>query len=419
MTTQHLGGYTFEGGFPTPETIQKAYNDADLNRAIHAYRFFHPAVAMSAAWSSKLDAGAVPNRTFAFVDGDPRRVASTPIADAATACALLDLREGPIIVDVPPGPLVCSIDDLHQRHVMDLGVPGPDQGHGGLYLIVPPDFRGTLPGGYHVGRSSTFRALLLVRAIPPRGDVEAGIELARHVKLRTLDVAAEPVAMTWLPTREEIPAVDRLETTLEFWRALHDIVDREPALPEYDDAYRELAVLGIEKGKPFLPDRRMIQILERAAEAANAQLRVQSFADRRPNRVVWPGRQWEWPREVIGAGALCWLCLRDRSGAYLDGSKTYKLAVWLPVPASLCWSITAYDPLGNQQLGTLRSRNELADELAGTSVELYFGPTPPASHEARWIETRPGRGWFTYVRIYGPRPAALDGSWRLGDFQIV
>lgn len=38
------GGYEFPGGFPAPETAQKAYDDADLNRAVQAYRFFFPLV---------------------------------------------------------------------------------------------------------------------------------------------------------------------------------------------------------------------------------------------------------------------------------------------------------------------------------------------------------------------------------------
>jgi hypothetical protein len=31
--------YVFEGGFPTPQTVQRACDDADLMRAITAYRF--------------------------------------------------------------------------------------------------------------------------------------------------------------------------------------------------------------------------------------------------------------------------------------------------------------------------------------------------------------------------------------------
>jgi len=45
-----------------------------------------------------------------------------------------------------------------------------------------------------------------------------------------------------------------------------------------------------------------------------------------------------------GFGSLYWLGARDKTGAYLDGSKTYKLTVPLPVPAKLFWSVTVYDP---------------------------------------------------------------------------
>ena len=38
----------------------------------------------------------------------------------------------------------------------------------------------------------------------------------------------------------------------------------------------------------------MKKILEKAAQIANAQMRVQSFADRRPDRVMWKDRRWEW-----------------------------------------------------------------------------------------------------------------------------
>ena len=43
-----------------------------------------------------------------------------------------------------------------------------------------------------------------------------------------------------------------------------------------------------------MPDARMKHTHEQAAQIGNAQMRVQSFADRRPDRVVWPDRQWEW-----------------------------------------------------------------------------------------------------------------------------
>ena len=108
-----------------------------------------------------------------------------------------------------------------------------------------------------------------------------------------------------------------------------------------------------------------------------------------------------------------------------DGNKTYRLTVPLPVPASLFWSLTVYDPLTRSEVQTtqrraaLRSQYELADMLAAKTVDLYFGPRPPKGHETRWIETLPDRGWFCYFRIYGPQAAAFDGTWRPGDFEIV
>jgi hypothetical protein len=221
-----------------------------------------------------------------------------------------------------------------------------------------------------------------------------------------------------------------------------------------------LAALGIARGKPFAPDARMRGILENAAKAGLAQLRVQSFADRRPDRVVWPDRQWEWAalryedgdfntanhvdleaREVwfyqaigaspamfrrkAGSGSLYWLGLRDATGTYLDGGKTYKLTVPQPVPGKLFWSVTVYDAETRSQVQTdqgkaaLRSMFELKDEAGERAAELYFGPKAPAGKEGQWIKTIPGKGWFVYFRVYGPEHAAFDGTWKPGDFDEV
>jgi len=130
-------------------------------------------------------------------------------------------------------------------------------------------------------------------------------------------------------------------------------------------------------------------------------------------------------RRSAAAGSLYWLGVRDRSGAYLDGGKTYKLSVPQPVPAKLFWSVTIYDPDNRSEIATdqgkaaLRSLFELKDKAAEKSVDLYFGPKAPAGHEGQWIKTIPGKGWFTYFRIYGPEAAAFDGSWKPDDFEEV
>jgi hypothetical protein len=203
----------------------------------------------------------------------------------------------------------------------------------------------------------------------------------------------------------------------------------------------------------------MKAILEDAAHQANAQMRVQSFADRRPDRIVWTDRQWEWASlrfedgdfnagyrldvdartkwfyQAIGAspamfrrdaqaGSLYLLGLRDKAGTYVDGGQSYRLNVPLPVPGKLFWSVTVYDSQSRSQIQTdqqraaLRSMFEVQD-ATGASIALFFGPTAPAGQEGRWIKTIPGKGWFVYFRIYGPEAAAFDGSWKPGDFERI
>jgi hypothetical protein len=265
---------------------------------------------------------------------------------------------------------------------------------------------------------------------------------------------------TWLDLTPEPQDTTpgRWEDNLGFWEALHEVIDTEPPLDGYRAAYGELAALGIAKGQPFVPDDRMKAILERAARIGNAQMRVQSFADRRPDRVVWPDRQREWAAlrfengdfdrpasvdtearekwfyQAIGAspamfrrdtqaGSLYWLGQRDATGAYLDGGRAYKLTVPLPVPGKLFWSVTVYDARTRSQIQTGQAKALLSSlfDLDGTavadSVDLFFGPAAPAGHEDRWIQTNPGAGWFAYFRIYGPEQAAFDKTWKPGDFE--
>jgi len=455
-------GYLFEGDFPTPETIERAYDDADLNRAIQAYRFFYPTVSGVAMFKGTADVGLVENHTFGLLDTKPRHLIFTANADTPYGPMLIDLRSGPVVIELPAGPLIVVAIDVNQRWVADMGIPGPDAGKGGKHLLLPPGYTGDVPPGHHVWRSSSNRLIVGVRSLPVDGDVRAAVDRIQTIKLRPLNPPPGWTEPKWLDLtdRPQDTTPLRWETNLEFWRVLHDVIDGEPPYEPFRANYGELAVLGIAKGKPFEPDARMRRILENAARIGNAQMRVESFADRRPDRIVWPDRMWEWAalrfedgdfnapayldldardkwffqavaaspamfRRSVGAGSLYWLGLRDSDGEYLDGSNSYRLRVPQPVPAKLFWSVTVYDAetrsavRSEQGRAALRSLFELKNKVGGNKpIDLYFGPTS-LGDEQSWIETIPGKGWFVYFRIYGPEPAAFDGGWRPGDFERV
>lgn len=452
--------YEFKGGYPTAATVQKASDETDLNRAIHAYRFFYPTVSSAAIFREMKRLGVQPNKVFGYMDTQPRHVGFTLNSDTPYGGMLLDLNVGPLVIELPPGPLLGAVLDINQRWVADMGVPGPDGGKGGKHLLLPPGYQGNVPDGYYVARATSFQVIAGMRALPEAGDVQGAIKRLQTIKVHPLDTSIAWTEPTWIDQtpmpQDQTPT--KIEDKLEYWQMLHDIVDAEPPLQDERTHYGDLAALGIIKGQPFNPDQRMKGILERAAKEGSAQMRVESFADQRPDRKVWPDRQWQWAalrfengtwdtanyrdthaadkwfyqaiatspamfRRDPAAGSLYWLGLRDKGGDYLDGGKSYKLSVPLPVPNRLFWSVTVYDAETRSQIQTdqakaaLRSLFELKD-LKGESVDLYFGPDAPAGREGRWIKTTPGKGWFVYFRIYGPQPSAFDGTWKPGDFEL-
>ena len=271
----------FKGGFPPPETAQRIYDEADLNRAIAAYRFFYPNISILGMVKGFEEIGAKDNDSFLVFEVRPNKVLFTANSDTPYAWITLNLKAGPIIVELPPGPLLGVANDLNFRWVIDMGLPGPDAGKGGKHIILPPNWKGPVPAGVHSGRSTTNRVVLIIRSLPLGGDLKAALERIETVKIRPLKKPAGWTPPTWTNVTEKSVDATPLqwENNLRFWQELYSIIDSEPPFEGYRNFYGELAVLGIVKGKPFAPDDRMKGILEQAAKTGNVQMRVQSLAD--------------------------------------------------------------------------------------------------------------------------------------------
>jgi uncharacterized membrane protein YidH (DUF202 family) len=462
MTSQPLSelDQAFERSFPTPDAARSIYEEQEFHRAVEAYRFFYPTVSLEALFSGLRAARSEESALFLLAAG-PRHGALTASSDTPYAIGALDLeRTGPLVVELPPGMFLGAINDHHQRWILDLGLTGPDAGAGGKYLVLPPGSTEEIPEGYHLGASATYQLLLLIRALPVDGDFTRALHALRQVRVHPLD---EPLAV--LPfvdiSDQDLDATPaRWEDNLEYWGRLHEVIDREPLLEELRPMYGLLAVLGIERNRPFVPTSRQRRILEAAARAGIDELRVEGFDSQRMDRLVWNDRQWEWVGLVpgdpnfetdgfldleardrwffqttvaspalfqrqAGAGLLCFASSRDQDGAHLDGSAFYKLVLPQPVPAQLFWSVTIYDAKTRSQVRTeqnkavlspLRDRLELSP--SGT-LELLFGPQAPAGDARNWLQTPAEDGFFLYLRVYGAEPACLDGRWRPHDLMRI
>jgi hypothetical protein len=239
---------------------------------------------------------------------------------------------------------------------------------------------------------------------------------------------------------------------------LNDIVQHEAADLFNVEQRGRLAALGIIKGKPFAPDKRMKAILDQGAKQGVAMARAIAYSNRDPEVKVYPDREWEtlfiggsseflrdgyrnldartlfhFTAMVVtpamafrmeGKGSQYLAGYRDGSGAYLDGSKRYKLHLPPNVPAKDFWSVTLYDPATRSQLQTgqaFPSVNSQSnpDVNPDGSVDVYFGPTAPAGKEKNWVQTVPGKGWFTLVRFYGPLKPYFKKTWKPSDIERV
>lgn len=194
---KRVGKYEFRGGFPRPTTVEQAYDDADLNRAIEAYKFFYPTVSGAAIFKGNAKIGVLPNKVFGTLDSQPKHVGFTLNSDTPYAPILLDLSLGPMVVVLPPGPLIVVAMDISQRWVADMGVPGPDAGNGGRHLLLPPDYRGEIPSGYYTARSTSYRMLVGARSLPVGGDVRGAFERLKTIQVHPLNPGAGWREPTW------------------------------------------------------------------------------------------------------------------------------------------------------------------------------------------------------------------------------
>src|SRR5690606_18881680 len=111
----------------------------------------------------------------------------------------------------------------------------------------------------------------------------------------------------------------------------------------------------------------------------------------------------------------------DSTGASLDGAHRYELhfAPAQAPPVNAFWSLTLYElpasllyanPLDRYLINSPMLPDLARDRDGGVSIRIqHASPGPDA--ESNWLPAPSGPFWVA-MRLYWPKPAALDGRWK-------
>ncbi len=382
----------------------------------------------------------------------------TPNPDALYFMVFFNTKDGPVVLDLPPAEEKASFNGnivtAWQLPLEDAGLLGYDKGKGGKFVVLPPGYTDKLPDGFIPLRSEVYGGYMLFRSnLASHGDadVQASIGYGKKLKIYPLSAAANPPETVFSDVKDVL-FDSTIKWDASFFDNLNRVVQEEPWISRDRVMIDQLKSIGIEKGKPFEPDRHTKSLLTKGIKEAETLLEAKYDAGLPPffseqSRWTFPAypdlikamqsdfaEQDAYPvdhRGVaysyayigikrLGAGQFYAISIRDKDGNAFDGGKTYRLHVPGNVPVQQYWSVTAYDRQTHALIKNVAraSRSSQIPELVKNSdgsVDLYFGPKAPKGKEANWVSTDPKRQFELMFRAYGPTNDFFDKKWVLSD----
>jgi hypothetical protein len=384
----------------------------------------------------------------------------TPNPDALYFMVFFNTKDGPVVLDLPPGDANGSFNGnivtVWQMALEDAGLLGIDKGAGGKFLVLPPGYSGAKPDGYIPLQSDTYSGYMLFRSnLKSHGDadVQAAIAYGKRMQIYPLALAANPPATIFTDVKD-IDFDSTIRYDASFFEHLNRIVQEEPWIDRDRVMIDSLKSLGIEKGKPFNPSETMKALMTSAAKDGGAWLEAKYDAGLPP--FFSPTSRWTYPAQPdvikayadafadmnaypldsrglsysyayvgikrLGAGQFYSISIRDKDGDAFDGGKMYRLNVPANVPVDQYWSVTAYDRQTHALIKNMprASRSSQIPELqksADGSVDIWLGPAAPAGKEANWLPTDPAQKFELMARFYAPRKEFFEKKWILPDVE--
>lgn len=372
----------------------------------------------------------------------------TPNSDTPYSFLVMDLRAEPLVVTLPPIEArryySMQLVDLYTQNEDYLGTRRDGNG-GGDFLIAGPHWRGEAPKGVkRVVRMTTDLGLGLIRTqLFDPADIDKVKEIQAGYKVRPLSayagapVPAAPPAVDWPAISDE-----RMET--DFWPLAAFLLQFAPPLPWEGDLRRSFDALGLEPGAYWPPKGLTPEKTAAMKEAAAAELKALSadalklttsiglFGSPEEMKVKYRERAVGALAGIYGNSAeeaLYPSYLTDAQGQLLDASKhryAFRFTKETLPPVGAFWSVTMYDGVTRLLVANPLDRylinsamlSDLKENERGEIVIYMQHDSPGKDLESNWLPAPNGR-MGVVMRLYLPKPEALDGRWKSPIIEIL
>ena len=370
----------------------------------------------------------------------------TPNSDTPYSWAGLDLRAEPIVISVPAIEKQRYYDvQLWDAYTYIIGYAGSRTtgNEAGNFMLAGPDWKGATPKGIKkVYLSDTDFGNLVIRTqLFDSADIDNVRKIQGQYKMQPLSAflgttpppAAAVVNFIKPLTKEE------QKTSLDFFNIMNFVLGYSPTVPSEAALRERFARIGIEGGKAFDPAKLSPEI-----KAAIEQGRADAWKDFAGGiKLMVEGKITSGDvfgsREFLGDNYLYrWIgtigiygnakeeamypVLRmDSEGQPLSGANRYTLhfAAGQYPPVHAFWSLTMYDlpqsllvanPINRYLINSPMLPNMKKDTDGGLTLYIQ-NESPGKDKESNWLPAPKGP-FATYMRLYWPKEAALDGTWQ-------
>ena len=384
------------------------------------------------------------------------KAVQTPNSDTPYSMLGMDLRAEPIVLTIPVIEknryFSVQLVDQYTFNFDYIGsrTTGND---GGIFMVTEPTWKGEIPDGIQkVFKSETEFALAIYRTqLFDPTDIENVIKIQEGYKVQTLSEFLGQPAPPAAPQIDFITPVYKNyeKTSMEFYNVLNFLLQFCPTDPSEVELMQRFAKINVGGGMNFDIENLTSELkaaIQQGMEDAWKELGEFEKNELATGKVtsgdIFGSRAYlknnylyRFAAAVLGIygnskeEAMYPAYREDSSGNPLNG-KENKYVIYLSPdktpPVHAFWSFTMYNlpasllvpnPIQRYLINSPMLPNLKKDSNGGITLYIHY-ESPGKDKESNWLPAPDGPFWIA-LRLYWPKEAALDGSWKHPLLELV